>query len=349
MPSSHWRTATVITENNMIKVIKLRKGPPPVDANHDFAASLMVQLVIPAFVLDPQGRVMIWNRACEQLTGVPADEMVGTANHALGFYHEPRPTLADLILHDRVGEANQLYRVYDEPSGADHRQERLGTLSAGGWCDMPRTGARRFLVMDAGPVYSRSGTLFGILETWRDMTVQKEAQLALERLVMLDGLTGIANRRCFDQTLHKELEHAKRDRYPVSLLLLDIDHFKSYNDTYGHPAGDECLKRVAAALSGQVRAYDLASRYGGEEFAVILPNQSLQGAAAVAERIRIAVEQSIPADPASGGGPATVSIGAATCPATGAASAEQLIAQADAALYLAKHGGRNRVALHQGD
>jgi diguanylate cyclase (GGDEF)-like protein len=111
--------------------------------------------------------------------------------------------------------------------------------------------------------------------------------------------------------------HDGAERYPVSLLLLDIDHFKSYNDTYGHAAGDECLKRVAAALSGQVRAYDLASRYGGEEFAVILPNQSLQGAA--------------------------------TCPATGPASAEQLVAQADAALYLAKHDGRNQVTLHRGN
>jgi hypothetical protein len=85
----------------------------------------------------------------------------------------PTPiTTSQRVLRDRIDEARQLYRVYDAPSGADHRQERRGTLGAGGWCDMPRTGARRFLVMDAGPVYSRSGPLFGILETWRDMTVQ---------------------------------------------------------------------------------------------------------------------------------------------------------------------------------
>ena len=129
----------------------------PSDANYDFAASLMVQLVIPAFVLDPQGRVVIWNRACEQLTGISAKEMVGTSNHSQGFYHEPRPTLADFILEERVQDASTMYQVYSASSGADDdHQEPRGTLSGSGWCDMPRTGARRFLVMDAGPVYSRT-------------------------------------------------------------------------------------------------------------------------------------------------------------------------------------------------
>jgi diguanylate cyclase (GGDEF)-like protein len=326
--------------------------PTPLSPDHfhdDFAASLMVQLVVPAFVLDPRGRVMIWNRACEILTGIPAREMVGTPNHSLGFYHVPRPTLADLILDDRAEQAKDLYHIYDAAAGANAgagaRPGTLsGTLSGSGWCDMPRTGARRFVVMDAGPVYSRSGALFGILETWRDMTVQKEAQLALERLAMRDGLTGLANRRCLDQTLRNELELARRSRHPLSVLLIDIDHFKRYNDTHGHPAGDECLKRVAMVLSGQVRTYDLAARYGGEEFVVILPNQALQGAAAVAERIRRAVERSIAAAPMAGGERVTVSIGAA-CTGAGLDAPEGLIARADAALYRAKEAGRNRVVL----
>jgi diguanylate cyclase (GGDEF)-like protein len=201
--------------------------------------------------------------------------------------------------------------------------------------------------MDAGPVYSKSGALFGVLETWRDMTVQKQAQLALERLATLDGLTGIANRRCFDQSLRNELEHASRDGYPLSLLLVDIDHFKRYNDTYGHPAGDECLKRVAEVLSSQVRTYDLAARYGGEEFVVILPHQTLHGAAAVAERIRHAVEQSVSVEPMMRGESVTVSIGVAAWLPADVMSPELLVAQADAALYLAKDGGRNRIVLHE--
>lgn len=307
--------------------------PSPEDGIHDFASALLVQLVVPAFVLNAEGRVAIWNHACERLTGIPAAEMIGTANHSLGFYHAARPTLADLILNHRIEDAKTLYRVYDD---GQHR----GTVSGAGWCDMPRTGERRFLVMDAGPVYSRSGQLFGVLETWRDMTVQKEAQLALERLVMRDGLTGIANRRCFDETLRKEWEQARRTGHPLSLLLLDVDHFKRYNDSYGHPAGDECLQRVAAMVAKQIRVYDLAARYGGEEFAVILPQQSLAGAGAVAERIRAAVEGGAPAE-----GKATVSIGAATFTGEEPASPEALLARADAALYRAKRAGRNRVVL----
>lgn len=334
-------------ENDMSRDITNQQLPPSAtDGNYDFAAALMVQLVVPAFVLDVHGRVMIWNHACEQLTGISADEMVGTSKHWQGFYREPRPTLADLILTDRVEEAGAFYRVYSPAPGAPETQEGLrATLSGSGWCDMPRTGARRFLVMDAGPIYSRSGVLFGVLETWRDMTVQKEAQLALERLVMLDGLTGIANRRCFDEALHREGEHARRDAGDLSLLLIDVDHFKRYNDTWGHPAGDECLKRVAGILSSQLRAYDLAARYGGEEFTVLLPRQTLGGATAVAERIRAAVERSDPADPAAPGGKATVSIGVATCAGSHWMPPDQLLARADAALYRAKQDGRNRVVL----
>ncbi|MGJ7918509.1 diguanylate cyclase [Massilia sp. LXY-6] len=317
------------------------------DSHYDFAAALLVQLVVPAFVLDAHGRVAIWNHACERLTGISAAEMVGTSKHSLGFYHEARPTLADLILTDRIEDAKLLYRVYNTTAGiADQEGKPRGTVSGAGWCDMPRTGERRFLVMDAGPVYDGSGKLFGVLETWRDMTVQKEAQLALERLVMRDGLTGIANRRCFDETLHKEWEQARREAGVLSLLLIDVDLFKRYNDTYGHQAGDECLQRVAAILSGQVRVYDLAARYGGEEFVVLLPQQSLAGAAAVAERIRAAVELSAPGDPAPAGGRTTVSIGVATLEGNDPASPEQLLARADAALYRAKEEGRNRVVLH---
>lgn len=212
---------------------------------------------------------------------------------------------------------------------------------------MPRTGSRRYLVMDAGPIYDKAGALLGALETWRDMTVQKEAQHALERLAMYDGLTGIANRRCFDQTLRNEWEQARRTLGNLSLLLVDVDNFKQYNDTYGHLAGDECLKRVAIALSGHVRAYDMVARYGGEEFAFILPNETLSGAQTVAERVRVAVERSVPADLALPGGQTTVSIGAAACDAARIASPEELVACADAALYRAKKEGRNRVVAHQ--
>ncbi len=317
------------------------------DGTYDFAVSLMVQLIVPAFVLNVQGRVVIWNRACEHLTGVAAEEVVGTSDHWRAFYRKQRPTLADMILNNRIDDAKALYSIHSVSSGEDPNDRRQDMLSAAGWCEMPRAGGRRYLIIDAGPIYNKAGELFGVLETWRDMTVQKEAQLALESLVMRDGLTGIANRRCFDQTLLNEWAHTSREGQPLSLLLVDVDHFKRYNDTFGHPEGDECLKRVAAALSSQVRTYDLVARYGGEEFAIILPNQTLSDAATVAERVRAAVEQNSSADLGSAGGQTTVSIGVAACMARQLTSPEQLLAEADAALYRSKRDGRNRVTLHE--
>jgi diguanylate cyclase (GGDEF)-like protein len=177
------------------------------------------------------------------------------------------------------------------------------------------------------------------------MTDEKTAQIALEQLATRDGLTGLANRRCFDDTLYAEWSRAMRQKQPLSLLMVDVDNFKAYNDAHGHLGGDECLKRIAGAVAGEMRANDLVARYGGEEFAVILPNQSLKGAAIVAERIRRRVEQlHMPGQPAAARN-VTVSIGAATAYASPEASASELVATADAALYRAKHMGRNRISL----
>jgi diguanylate cyclase (GGDEF)-like protein len=135
-----------------------------------------------------------------------------------------------------------------------------------------------------------------------------------------------------------------RQQQPLSLLMVDVDNFKAYNDANGHLGGDECLKRIACAVASEMRANDLVARYGGEEFAVILPNQSLKGAAIVAERIRCRVEQ-LQVPHGSGSTHVTVSIGAATAIAAADTDPCQLVATADAALYRAKHMGRNRISL----
>ena len=130
--------------------------------------------------------------------------------------------------------------------------------------------------------------------------------------------------------------------------MVDVDNFKQYNDAYGHVGGDECLQRVAAAVASEMRANDLVARYGGEEFAVILPNQSLKGAAIVAERIRSRVEQ-LQLPNLAPDSVVTVSIGAATALPAPESDAGQLVATADAALYRAKHMGRNRISLPDND
>ena len=178
---------------------------------------------------------------------------------------------------------------------------------------------------------------------------EKRAQVALEQLATRDGLTGLANRRCFDDTLHREWQRALRQQQPLSLLMVDVDNFKQYNDAYGHLGGDECLQRIAAAVANEMRANDLVARYGGEEFAVILPNQSLKGAAIVAERIRCRVEQLHLPNLGSQPHVVTVSIGAATALASPDTDPSQLVATADSALYRAKHMGRNRISLPNTD
>jgi len=305
-----------------------------------FVGQLMESLSVPVFVLDTHARVTIWNRACEQLTGVPAPEVLGTGDHWRSFYDVQRPTLADLVLRTGCDPAQA-----GEALAAQSDAGRVTPgLSIESWCDMPRAGRRRYLAADASPIFDASGQLSAVVETLRDLTDEKMAQAALEQLATRDGLTGLANRRCFDDTLNAEWARALRQVQPLSLLMVDVDNFKAYNDAHGHLGGDECLKRVARAVASEMRANDLVARYGGEEFAVVLPNQSLKGAAIVAERIRSRVEQlQLPCRFAAGH--VTVSIGAATAIAGPDNHANQLVAIADAALYRAKHLGRNRISL----
>lgn len=167
----------------------------------------------------------------------------------------------------------------------------------------------------------------------------EQAQVRLESKSTTDGLTGLKNRRAFDVRLEEEFVRSKRTDLPLALALIDADQFKPYNDTYGHPAGDEVLRRMAAILRDSSRPYDFVARYGGEEFVAILPGTSHDGAAVVAERIRRSVQRAVWPHR-----PVTVSIGVAiTDASTNAASS--LLRRADKALYRAKQSGRNRVVL----
>ncbi|MNR82215.1 Phytochrome-like protein cph2 [compost metagenome] len=174
----------------------------------------------------------------------------------------------------------------------------------------------------------------------------REAKQELEALASEDSLTKLANRRKFDATLKLEFERALRNKNELSLIMIDVDRFKQYNDIYGHPAGDECLKQIAQAIKTiPARPADLCARYGGEEIAVLLPDSSLAGAIIIAERIRLAVAAlNIPhssnVEPYT-----TISLGVASIkPATHQGNAKDLVELADQALYKAKAEGRNRVS-----
>ncbi|MFN6540025.1 MAG: diguanylate cyclase domain-containing protein [Nostoc sp. EkiNYC01] len=168
----------------------------------------------------------------------------------------------------------------------------------------------------------------------------------LKRLVNLDFLTQIANRRRFDECFYVEWCRLKRDRLPLSLILLDIDFFKSYNDTYGHLMGDDCLRQIASTLKSVIqRPADLVARYGGEEFIVILPNTENRGAICVAQKILEAVRNlAIPHAQSCICAYVTVSIGFVSIVPNSKLSPQHLIEAADKALYTAKHQGRDRIS-----
>jgi diguanylate cyclase (GGDEF)-like protein len=305
----------------------------------EFAIKLLAHLVVPTFVLDASGRVIIWNRACERLTGVAAADVIGTHEHWRAFYETPRPCLADLLVQGRTDEIPAFYADSDTLTTLEHG------IHAANWCVMPRVGKELYLVIDSGPIYGDDGRLLAVVETLRDMTEHKRAQTALENLAARDGLTGLLNRRSFDELLEREWLRARRDARPLALIMIDVDHFKRYNDTYGHQMGDECLRQVAAALQAAVlRPGDVVARYGGEEFVIILPATDNAGASLVAERIKESLALRKIPHSSSEHNIVSVSMGiATTIPADG--EAHSLLAAADSALYQAKQAGRNGFAL----
>jgi diguanylate cyclase (GGDEF)-like protein/PAS domain S-box-containing protein len=200
----------------------------------------------------------------------------------------------------------------------------------------------------------------GLLAVLRDISAQKEAEAmvaeanaklevanrALHALAHQDGLTGLANRRHFDQQLQTELRRVRREQRPLGVILIDVDHFKGYNDRYGHLAGDTCLRRISQTLLDTLRRpCDQVARYGGEEFVALLPGVDLDGTLQVAQQIRLAVAGLAIEHLGSSHGIVTVSAGAsAVLPPGGPESAIELLTSADGALYRAKTEGRNRVS-----
>jgi diguanylate cyclase (GGDEF)-like protein len=170
------------------------------------------------------------------------------------------------------------------------------------------------------------------------------ANQELTRLTSLDGLTGIANRRHFDEVIAREWRRAMRQGNELSILMCDIDHFKLFNDTYGHQEGDECLRQVAQTLAGAMdRGGDLLARYGGEEFVVVLPCTSLSGASYVAAQMRKAINRLAIPHSESPFGHVSASFGIASAVAMPETDPQDIVGAADRALYKAKNSGRNRV------
>lgn len=206
-------------------------------------------------------------------------------------------------------------------------------LAIGSFCIMARA-PRDEATFDIGPLEEFAAIAMDEIELWRMSEELKER-------AEVDALTGLANRRRFDAALDRALRRAARTRAPQSLLLLDVDRFKAFNDLGGHVAGDKALSRLGEILKTTARRPDdTAARYGGEEFALILPDTGEDGALAIAERVRARLREAEIAHPA--GGWLTVSIGIATTAGT-SSGAEEIVREADSALYAAKRAGRDAV------
>ena len=272
-------------------------------------------------VLDPRLHVISANPGFTKITGFAAEAVVGNALPLFGPEHDDT--------EQQIRSRLQLAAHWD------------GTLWA------TRADGESFpMEASIDVVRDARGQARQHVMVFRDVTVQKRLEDRLRELSSTDALTLLANRRSFDETLEREWHRAMRSGEPVSLLMIDIDHFKPYNDIYGHLAGDRCLQQVATALAGAVAHEDaLVARYGGEEFAVILPRCDAVTAATLAETLRQRIQALAIAhrgNPDSGR--VTISVGLSTRMPPQTDDFHELMHSADQALYRAKEHGRNSVA-----
>ena len=290
--------------------------------------SIVQSVMDGVYIVDRARRILFWNAAAERLTGFRAEDVIG---------HR----CADGILR------------HCDDSGRCLCGENcpLKAVMASGEPDCAHVflhhadGHRVPVYVRGAPMYDAHGRIIGAIEVFSDDTDRMtalERMRDLERESLIDELTGIANRRYFNRSLHASLSGFERNGSGFGVLMMDIDHFKRFNDTHGHETGDEVLKLVAATLGHGCRANDIPVRWGGEEFAVIADGTDPEGLLVLAERIRNLVASSSLRRPGGDLG-VTISIGAAMV-REGDDDAS-LIGRADGALYESKSGGRDRVTL----
>jgi len=318
----------------------------PLKALHE-AAERLAQIVngisVATFVINSDHTITHWNRACEVMTGLAADQVVGTRQQWCGFYPSERPVMADLILDNAIADdVDRLYHGKFRPSalieGAYEAEDFFPNFGDNG----------RWLFFTAAPIHDAQGKIVGAIETLQDVTERRQAEAALREsearfraLSITDGLTGLYNSRHFFERIDAEISRATRYGEPLCLLLMDVDNFKRFNDNYGHLEGDRVLAMLATSIRHIQRVSDSAFRYGGEEFVVLLPNTNLADALVAAERLRWHFsEEPIPV--ASGAMlHGSISIGVAQLEP--GESAANFIRRADEACYQAKHAGKNCV------
>ncbi|MET3131189.1 two-component system cell cycle response regulator [Oxalobacteraceae bacterium GrIS 1.11] len=274
-------------------------------------------------IIEADGTIQFTNPACDQCLGYQENQLAGRS-------------IADLLQPQVTQEYLEYFALY---AANPETARKHGTREV---LIRHRSGAGLSMDLTLTPMYLRQPLYIGLLH---DITHHKQSEDALQRAAHIDVLTRIANRRHFDIFLEKEWQRSVRSGAPLSLVVLDVDHFKLYNDSLGHPAGDACLQQVAQALQSHAcRPTDLAARYGGEEFVLLFAETEASAALPIAEAIRAHIEALHLPHPRSSTAPwVTVSIGVATMFPHQLDDRSSLFVAADRAMYVAKENGRNQV------
>jgi diguanylate cyclase (GGDEF)-like protein/PAS domain S-box-containing protein len=290
----------------------------------EYSDAIIATVREPLLVLDNKLRIITANRSFYRTFQVNPEETENRLIYDLGNRQWNIPGLRELL--ENILPMNNSFEDFE----VEHDFKSIG---------------RKTMLLNARKIYREMNHTEMILLAIEDITERKMAEEQLKFIASMDGLTGIANRRHFDTTLDLEWRRAMRSFSPVSLIMIDIDVYKNYNDSYGHLAGDSCLQKIAHTIRDSLRrAGNFAARFGGEEFTVILPDTNAKEAYVFAESLREKIENlNIEHKDSIVGSNVTVSLGVSSLIPDKNRTRDELISLADKALYKAKQGGRNRV------